>query len=162
MVPFDYPGFIGNLTYLVEHNFVNISRIDDAVKRILRVKFTMGLFENPLAGLNLASQLGSMVKSWLFHALDCIKCLPCRLMKFLSLLFAKQEHRELAREAARKSFVLLKNGKFSGDEVIPLSRKASKILVAGSHADNLGYQCGGWTIEWQGVSGNSATAGTSI
>lgn len=66
----------------------------------------------------------------------------------------KQEHRELAREAVRKSLVLLKNGRSSDKPLIPLPKKASKILVAGTHADNLGYQCGGWTIEWQGLSGN--------
>ncbi|KAL9992071.1 putative glucan 1,3-beta-glucosidase [Helianthus debilis subsp. tardiflorus] len=43
-----------------------------------------------------------------------------------------------------------------------LSKKASKILVAGSHADNLSYQCGGWTLQWQGVSGNNLTAGITI
>lgn len=64
-----------------------------------------------------------------------------------------QEHRELAREAVRKSLVLLKNGKSTYEPLLPLPKKAPKILVAGSHADNLGYQCGGWTIEWQGASG---------
>jgi len=43
--------------------------------------------------------------------------------------------------------------------MLPLSKKASKILIAGTHADNLGYQCGGWTIEWQGESGNTLTSG---
>ncbi|CAA7388128.1 unnamed protein product [Spirodela intermedia] len=128
MVPFDYQGFIGNLTYLVNHNFVNMSRIDDAVERILRVKFTMGLFENPLAPLHLSHHLGAT------------------------------EHRELAREAVRKSLVLLKNG----GALLPLPKKVSKILVTGSHADNLGYQCGGWSIEWQGLSGNDLTTGTTI
>lgn len=70
-----------------------------------------------------------------------------------------QAHRELAREAVRKSLVLLKNGKNETDPLVPLSKKASKILVAGTHADNLGYQCGGWTIAWQGFSGNSGTRG---
>ncbi|KAL2900884.1 Lysosomal beta glucosidase [Bienertia sinuspersici] len=46
--------------------------------------------------------------------------------------------------------------------MLPLSKKAPKILVAGSHADNLGYQCGGWTIQWQGLSGNNLTQGTTI
>lgn len=65
----------------------------------------------------------------------------------------------MAREAVRKSLVLLKNGKNANDSVLPLSKKLSKILVAGSHADNLGYQCGGWTIAWQGFSGNNYTSG---
>ncbi|KAF9613851.1 hypothetical protein IFM89_012399 [Coptis chinensis] len=72
------------------------------------------------------------------------------------------EHRDLAREAVRKSLVLLKNGKSTDKPLLPLSKKAPKILVAGSHADNLGYQCGGWTIEWQGLSGNDLTSGTTI
>lgn len=68
-----------------------------------------------------------------------------------------QEHRELAREAVRKSLVLLKNGKYANKPLLPLSKKAPKILVAGSHADNIGNQCGGWTIVWQGKSGNITT-----
>lgn len=59
----------------------------------------------------------------------------------------------------RKSLVLLKNGKFMGKPLIPLPKKVQKILVAGSHADNLGYQCGGWTITWQGLNGNDLTVG---
>ncbi|XP_004241371.1 uncharacterized protein [Solanum lycopersicum] len=132
MVPENYKEFIDALTLLVKDNIIPMSRIDDAVKRILRVKFTMGLFENPLADLSLVNQLGS------------------------------QEHRELAREAVRKSLVLLKNGKSTSQPLLPLPKKAPKILVAGTHADNLGYQCGGWTIEWQGVAGNDLTVGTTI
>jgi beta-glucosidase-like glycosyl hydrolase len=70
-----------------------------------------------------------------------------------------QEHRELAREAVRKSLVLLKNGKSAEKPLLPLSKKTGKILIAGSHADNLGFQCGGWTIEWQGLGGNDLTIG---
>ncbi|PHT46468.1 hypothetical protein CQW23_15626 [Capsicum baccatum] len=132
MVPNNYTEFIDTLTQLVKDNVIPMSRIDDAVKRILRVKFTMGLFENPLADLSLVNQLGS------------------------------QEHRELAREAVRKSLVLLKNGKSASQPLLPLPKKTPKILVAGSHADNLGYQCGGWTIEWQGAAGNDLTVGTTI
>ncbi|XAR59610.1 Glucan 1,3-beta-glucosidase [Bertholletia excelsa] len=132
MIPMEYKEFIDDLTLQVKNNIIPMSRIDDAVKRILRVKFTMGLFENPMADLSLVNQLGS------------------------------QEHRELAREAVRKSLVLLKNGKSAYNPMLPLPKKAQKILVAGSHADNLGYQCGGWTIEWQGVSGNDFIVGTSI
>ncbi|XP_055831840.1 uncharacterized protein LOC129900805 isoform X4 [Solanum dulcamara] len=132
MIPVNYAEFIGNLTRLVKDNIIPMSRIDDAVKRILRVKFTMGLFENPLADLGLVNQLGS------------------------------QEHRELAREAVRKSLVLLKNGKSTSRPLLPIPKKAPKILVAGTHADNLGYQCGGWTIHWQGVAGNDLIVGTTI
>jgi beta-glucosidase-like glycosyl hydrolase len=55
--------------------------------------------------------------------------------------------------------VLLKNGKSASAPLLPLPKKAGKILVAGSHADNLGNQCGGWTITWQGLDGNGNTAG---
>ncbi|KAL7154191.1 hypothetical protein ABFS83_04G218800 [Erythranthe nasuta] len=132
MVPENFGEFIDELKLQVKNNVIPMSRIDDAVRRILRVKFVMGLFENPIADLSLSDKLGS------------------------------QEHRELAREAARKSLVLLKNGKHGSKPLLPLPKKTSKILVAGSHADNLGYQCGGWTIEWQGVQGNDLTAGTTI
>ncbi|XP_062167590.1 uncharacterized protein LOC133873831 isoform X2 [Alnus glutinosa] len=132
MIPYNYTDFIDGLTYQVRNKIIPMSRIDDAVKRILRVKFVMGLFENPLADRSLVNQLGS------------------------------QEHRELAREAVRRSLVLLKNGQSSDKPLLPLPKKASKILVAGSHADNLGFQCGGWTIEWQGLSGNNLTKGTTI
>jgi len=55
--------------------------------------------------------------------------------------------------------VLLKNGKSAEKPLLPLRKKVPKILVAGSHANNLGYQCGGWTIEWQGVNGNDDIKG---
>lgn len=132
MVPNNYKEFIDGLTSHVKNKVIPMSRIDDAVTRILRVKFTMGLFENPLADNSLVNELGS------------------------------QEHRELAREAVRKSLVLLKNGESAAEPLLPLPKKATKILVAGSHADNLGYQCGGWTIEWQGLGGNNLTSGTTI
>jgi beta-glucosidase len=53
--------------------------------------------------------------------------------------------------------VLLKNK----DQILPLSKDQPRILVAGLWADNIGYQCGGWTVEWLGASGN-ITPGTSI
>ncbi|CAI9787029.1 unnamed protein product [Fraxinus pennsylvanica] len=127
MIPYNFTEFIHDLTYLVKKNFIPMKRIDDAVGRILLVKFTLGLFENPLADLSLTNEVGS------------------------------QAHRNLAREVVRKSLILLKNG---NDSVLPLPKKVSKILVASSHADNLGYQCDGWTIAWQGFSGNNYTSGT--
>src|SRR5262249_56171835 len=68
-----------------------------------------------------------------------------------------EAHRRLAREAVEKSFVLLKNER----SALPLAKDAKSLLVLGRSADNLGYQCGGWTIEWQGSSG-PITAGTTI
>ncbi|XP_022968400.1 uncharacterized protein LOC111467651 isoform X2 [Cucurbita maxima] len=132
MVPYKYAEFIDDLKLLVKNNVVPMDRIDDAVARILSVKFTMGLFESPLGDYSLVNELGS------------------------------QAHRDLARDAVRQSLVLLKNGKNDSDPLLPLSKKAPKILVVGTHADNLGYQCGGWTIAWQGFSGNNATRGTTI
>lgn len=132
MVPYNFTEFTDDLAYLVKNNYITMERIDDAVSRILLVKFTMGLFDNPLGDPGLVNELGS------------------------------EAHRDLAREAVRKSLVLLKNGKSGKGPLLPLPKKAPKILVAGSYADNLGYQCGGWTINWQGFTGNKSTRGTTI
>ncbi|CAE6075349.1 unnamed protein product [Arabidopsis arenosa] len=131
MVPFKYEQFIKDLTDLVESGEVKMSRIDDAVERILRVKFVAGLFEHPLTDRSLLGTVG------------------CK------------EHRELARESVRKSLVLLKNGKNSEKPFLPLDRNAKRILVTGTHADDLGYQCGGWTKAWFGLSGR-ITIGTTL
>lgn len=61
MLPFNHSEFIDTLTGLINNNFVPVSRIDDAVTRILRVKFTMGLFENPMADKGFVPYLGSQV-----------------------------------------------------------------------------------------------------
>jgi len=63
MVPFRYTEFIADLTTQVQNKIIPISRIDDAVYRILRVKFTMGLFENPYPDASLAGELGKQVSS---------------------------------------------------------------------------------------------------
>ncbi|KAJ0083423.1 hypothetical protein Patl1_31151 [Pistacia atlantica] len=123
MVPLRFEQFVDDLTFLVESDEVPISRIDDAVERILRVKFVAGLFEYPFSDKSLLDTVG------------------CKL------------HRELAREAVRKSLVLLKNGKNPEKSFLPLERNAKRIFVTGSHADDLGYQCGGWTKTWYGLSG---------
>ncbi|KAJ8440715.1 hypothetical protein Cgig2_005446 [Carnegiea gigantea] len=129
MIPYKYTDFIDDLTSLVNNNYIPMERIDDAVARILLVKFTMGLFENPFGDPSLVKELGS------------------------------QAHRDLAREAVRKSLVLLKNGKSGEAPLLPLPKTAPKVLIAGSYADNLGYQCGGWTIKWQGFADNNSTTG---
>ncbi|KAF2612498.1 hypothetical protein F2Q70_00012411 [Brassica cretica] len=131
MVPFKYQQFIEDLTDLVESGEVPMARINDAVERILRVKFVAGLFEYPLTDRSLLPTVG------------------CK------------EHREVAREAVRKSLVLLKNGKNDDKPFLPLDRTAKRILVVGTHADNLGNQCGGWTKTKSGQSGK-ITIGTTL
>jgi beta-glucosidase len=131
MVPTGYRDFFNNLKALVNEGKVPMSRIDDAVTRILRVKFAMGLMDknrSPLADRKLHQSFGSA------------------------------EHRALAREAVRKSLVLLKND----NKALPLSKKIAWIHVAGKSADDIGNQCGGWTIRWQGQSGNVTPGGTTI
>lgn len=61
MLPFNFTEFINDLTYLVKNNFISMGRIDDAVQRILLVKFKLGLFENPLADYSLVNEVGSQV-----------------------------------------------------------------------------------------------------
>jgi beta-glucosidase len=131
MAPRSYRQFFTNLKELVEEGKVPMSRIDDAVKRILRVKFAMGLMDKDrsvLADRGLHKQFGSA------------------------------EHRQIARQAVRQSLVLLKNEK----KTLPISKKAARIHVGGKSADNIGNQCGGWTIHWQGQGGDVTTGGTTI
>lgn len=127
MVPFNYQRFISSLKQAVEAGDVPQSRIDDAVRRILRVKFEIGLFERNFATECDLSVVGS------------------------------ENHRLLAREAVRKSLVLLKNDQ----NTIPLNKDTPSIIIAGAAADSIGLQCGGWTIEWLGGTDN-ITTGTSL
>lgn len=127
MVPDDYPQFIGTMLTLIDQNRISMERIDDAVRRILRIKFRLGLFEQPFADHTITNDVG----------------LPA--------------HREVARECVRQSLVLLKNN----DNVLPLSKDLARVHVAGKNADDIGHQCGGWTISWQGSSGET-TPGTTI
>ena len=131
MAPERWRDFITGLKGQVERGVVPIGRIDDAVARILRVKVACGLFERPRP----AARHGSNGVG-----LGC------------------SEHREVAREAVRKSLVLLKNE----GGVLPLD-KGARILVTGAAAHDRGRLCGGFTVEWQGVTGNAAIeGGTSI
>jgi beta-glucosidase len=131
MVPSDYQRFYNLLLELVKEGKVPMARIDDAVTRILRVKFAMGLMNksrSPLADRRLHKTFGSA------------------------------KHRQVARECVRQSLVLLKNEK----RTLPLSKKLARIHVGGKSADDIGNQCGGWTIEWQGKSGDVTPGGTTI
>jgi len=127
MVPSNYKTFISTLRTEVIAGRIPMSRIDDAVTRILNAKFALGLFGQPLTNRAYTSQVGSSA------------------------------HRAVARQAVRESLVLLKN-----NGVLPLSKTATyRLVVGGSHIDNLGNQMGGWSISWQGASGNT-TVGTTF
>jgi beta-glucosidase len=98
---------------------IPMTRIDDAVTRILRVKMRAGLWDKPMPSQR--SLAGEQ------SVLGCT------------------EHREVAREAVRKSMVLLKNK----DQLLPLSSN-QKVILTGSAADDLQKQSGGWNLTWQG------------
>jgi len=130
MVPDKYELFIDTMKTDIADGRIPMSRIDDAVTRILRVKLAMGMMDArrpELADPKLAKSFGS------------------------------PEHRAVARQAVRESLVLLKND----HHVLPLAKNAARIYVAGKNADDIGNQCGGWTIRWQGQSGD-VTKGTTI
>ena len=129
MVPQSYAEFYKLLLELVQEGRVPQSRIDDAVLRILKVKFAMGLMDpkrNHLADRSLHKSFGS------------------------------PDHRTVARQCVRESLVVLKNDK----KLLPL-KKGTKVHVAGAAADDIGIQCGGWTIAWQGKAG-AITKGTTL
>jgi beta-glucosidase len=131
MVPEGWRTFIAAVTAGVQSGRIPMARVDDAVRRILRVKIAYGLFERPRPAARPWSNSAS---------------------------YGSAEHRALAREAVRKSLVLLKHE----GEVLPL-RPDARILVAGRSADDRGRQCGGFTVAWQGSKGNKLIeGGTSI
>ncbi|HEX2960715.1 MAG TPA: glycoside hydrolase family 3 N-terminal domain-containing protein [Ignavibacteriales bacterium] len=127
MEPGNWKQFITAMKELVQEGRIPMARVDDAVRRILRVKLQMHLFENPYTDKSLIASFGS------------------------------DAHREVARQCVRESMVLLKNL----NNMLPLSKGAKNIIVAGKNANDIGNQCGGWTISWQGQSGN-ITTGTTI
>jgi beta-glucosidase len=131
MEPDNYRRFFNTLKELVTEGKVPMSRIDDAVTRILRVKFALGMMDAK------RSQLAD---------------------RKLHASFGSAEHRAVAREAVRKCLVLLKNER----KMLPISPKLARIHVAGKSADNIGNQCGGWTIQWQGKKGEVTSGGTTI
>jgi beta-glucosidase len=122
-----YPAFFDGLKALVQSGKVPMSRIDDAVRRILTVKFQMGLFERPMSDAAARASIGS------------------------------EAHRAVARQAVRESQVLLVNK----NAALPLSDTTTSLFVTGPGADDIGMQCGGWTISWQGQTG-PVVPGTTI
>lgn len=126
-----YPEFIKLLMELVNEGKIPLERIDDAVTRILRVKFAQGLRPGT----------------------DALRIDPA-----LQQAFGSAAHRVVARQAVRESLVLLKNE----GRVLPFAQTTKRIHVAGRGADDLGMQCGGWTISWQGKPGAVTEGGTTI
>jgi beta-glucosidase len=126
MEPFSAKQFEDLLLAELAAGRVSMARIDDAVRRILRQKFRLGLFEQPFTAPDRLGEVGSAA------------------------------HRALARRAVAETQVLLKN---SGG-LLPLAPRG-RVYVAGRNADNIGNQAGGWTIQWQGVSGD-IVPGTTI
>ena len=115
MAPDSWKGLYDNTLAQVKSGQIPMARIDDAVRRILRVKVKADLFadKRPLEGK----------------------------YEFLGAA----ANRAVAREAVRKSLVLLKN-----EGVLPL-KSSAHVLVAGDGADDIGKAAGGWTLTWQGT-----------
>src|SRR3954454_852976 len=126
MQPSNFEDFESTLKGLVQDGTVPMSRIDDAVSRVLTVKFRLGLFEHPFTDRTNLPEVGDAA------------------------------HRRVARKAVQESQVLLQNDRHT----LPLSR-SQHVYVAGSNADNIGNQAGGWTLTWQGGSTN-VIPGTTI
>ncbi|MDZ4371469.1 MAG: exo 1,3/1,4-beta-D-glucan glucohydrolase, partial [Phenylobacterium sp.] len=120
MAPDSWKPLYQNTLAQVRSGEIPTARLDEAVRRILRVKVKTGLFsdERPVEGR--LNELGSPA------------------------------HRAIAREAVRKSLVLLKNE----GAVLPI-RSGARVLVAG-HADDIGQASGGWTLTWQGTGNTNA------
>jgi beta-glucosidase len=120
MAPDSWKGLYASTLAEAKSGRIAMARLDDAVRRILRVKFRAHMFDKGAPSARpYAGQFA---------------------------LLGSPEHRAVAREAVRKSLVLLKNSR----QLLPLSPKAI-VLVAGDGADNIAKQSGGWTITWQGT-----------
>lgn len=115
----DWKAFYHNVIDQVNDGIIPVTRIDDAVTRILRVKLRANLWEKAKPSeRSLAGQ---------------------------QALLGSEKHRALAREAVSQSLVLLKNK----NNILPLAVN-QKILIAGSGANNIQKQTGGWSLTWQG------------
>jgi beta-glucosidase len=125
MVPEQWRSFIENTVAQVHAGDIPQARIDDAVERLLRLKLRAGLFDK---GRPSSRPLAN-------HAAE----------------IGAPAHRAVAREAVRKSLVLLKNEQ----RLLPL-KPHMNVLVAGDGADNMVMQAGGWTLTWQGTENSRA------
>ncbi|WP_428156113.1 glycoside hydrolase family 3 protein [Brevundimonas sp.] len=120
MAPDSWKPLYENTLAQAKSGEIPMARLDEAVRRILRAKVKTGLFVDARPVEGHFNELGSPA------------------------------HRALAREAVRKSLVLLKNE----DSVLPI-RAGARVLVAG-HADDIGQASGGWTLTWQGTGNSNA------
>lgn len=110
----------GYLVELVKEGKIPMSRIDDACRRVLRMKYRLDLFKNPNQKLKNYPKFGG------------------------------EEFAKLALEGATESMVLLKNEKLQdGNSVLPLA-KGKKILLTGPNANQMRCLDGGWSYTWQG------------
>ena len=134
-------GWCADLIKLVRSGIVPISRIDDAVTRILRVKFELGLFDRPTL---VKAEAGATRNAQLAAATTKARA-----------QLRKPETVALARRAVRESMLLLKNK----DKVMETLKDVpgNKIMVTGRFANNIGWQLGGWTRVWQGESSTNHT-----
>ncbi len=130
MVPFDHRRFMDTLARAVASGAVPVARIDDAVRRILRTKASLGLFT--------ASGDADRVPDL--------------------ALVGHAEHRRLAEEAVRRSLVLLHDRRAA----LPLGADLARLLVVGAAADDVGLQCGGWTVTWMGAAGDITPGSTLL
>lgn len=117
MVPYEWKKFLQNTVQQVKRGEISEARLNDAVRRILRVKFRSGLMS------------GKSPSERLLAGRDALVGFPA--------------HRNVARDAVRKSLTLLKN-----NGVLPVTAK--HIHIAGPGAYNVRMQSGGWTMDWQG------------
>jgi beta-glucosidase len=121
MAPDSWKGVFASTLAAARDGRISAARLDDAVRRNLRVKHKLGLMGDMLTPRGDTSLVGA------------------------------KEHLELAREAVAKSLVLLKNE----NGVLPI-RGNARVLIAGSGADDMAMQAGGWTITWQGTDTTAA------
>jgi beta-glucosidase len=118
MTGFGY-WFTNGTNALLAENPSILDRLKESVRRILKLKLKLGLYDTPVPGEeNLA-------------------------------LVGNDDDVASALSLARESIVLLQNN----DSTLPLPANAS-VFLTGPSADNIGYQCGGWTFVGSGVSGN--------
>jgi len=117
-------AYVGQLIDLVKRNEVNVAVIDDAVRRVLRKKFELGLFDDPYRFSDETRE---------------------------KAIWNDPTHREAARDMAKKSIVLLKNDvvKKLGKPVLPLVAAANKkIALIGPLVKAVGDNNGFWSYSW--------------